>query len=210
MQPFVLTKNFFRAAILGASVLATGPVLAQGEDCAGIDSDVAQMECFDASNNENVDSSPGRDEALLRLFEIVEYKDQETLLVLGAREGTCEIEAILKYVSIWPGGELKPYIIRSFADLSKVERVEGWGKGEEVHYGANLIYERGFEGSWIRRQGSVVQSNQSVETLNESNMKVQQRYQGRDARFYILLRDYLPDADLVQAALEDAIAACQQ
>lgn len=200
-----------KIACAGLFVIATLtalPAHAQGEQCVGMENDVARLQCFDAVfNGPEDDLDLYADEAVDKLIKLVNFSDKNIFLRLYAGENVCQIKSVVKY-SVSTGLYHNQYIVHSHSDLSKVERIGNWD--QQGTYKAIVLYtERGTEGVWARKSNGVRGPVADARLLDISTLKEEKSYFGRDARFALMVPEYYPDVKKIEDALQLAIKACR-
>lgn len=208
MKTFVSTKKYICSAILASAVSLAGPVMAQGESCVGIDNDIARLQCFDeAFKNSSPNDKLSPAKAIENLVELVAYSGSDVVFSIGSGPSPCMLSATMKYARYHALFD-NQYIITAKTDLSKVERIGGTAVLGRMRAFV-LFTERGFEGNWTQQHFSRRGPETDARLVNNAQMKVNNSYSGRDAKFPFLVPEYFSDEAKVREALGAAVSACQ-
>jgi hypothetical protein len=200
--------NSTRAVLFSITSLVAAPAFAQGEECVGVENDIARLQCFDAA----FASSGGgvrtqaltTDEAFGELLELVRYQTPDFYLGLsGFQENMCALQIQTRSFSAsykgYKGGKINIWRV----DLRNVESIARWGPQGPV-----LNFER--------NSGGVAQSFvyriPNATTLPELiNYKPAQSSENsnRSISIYLVVPEYKPDYSKIQVAFENFWNTCR-
>jgi len=207
-----LARPSLLVAIVSIAAFTAAPVYAQGEECIGIENDIARLHCFDgAFTNITVLDTLTREEAVAALSKLVNYRSSTEVFTLQSLGTPCQIE--FQYLSSKAIVNFGRQYIEGFSgrtDLSFVEGIE-----EFLWYGNPI----GFTISMERDNSSLViyraarlETTTPIDATQLSIESIPVQGDGikneRELRVNMIVSEYIPDSQKIGEALQAAIDVC--